>query len=195
MRRSTIRSTRSPTLLRGVLVALVLSLLGGATFAGLSHLIDAAAALRFSIALLAGCYVFWLISRSGASIGRVVAAVGWSAAATALWFSPAALPMYLLTHVALIWLVRSLYFHGGVMAALMDLALSGLGIAVAVWATEQSHSVFLASWCFFLTQSFFVLIPRLQKDRLAPALDDHSQPFLRAQRTAEAALRRMSANH
>jgi hypothetical protein len=176
----------------------VLSLLGGATFAGLSHLVDPATALRLVVALLGGSYVCWLVSRSGARIGRVTSVVGWSAAAIALQFSPIALPLYLLVHVALIWLIRSLYFHTSVLPALLDLALSGFGIAAAVWAAEQSNSVFLASWCFFLVQSFFVVIPRTLKDRSTPSAyppDDVNQPFQRAQRTAEAALRRISANH
>ena len=187
-----------PTLLRGVFVALVLSLLAGATFAGLSHLVAPATALRLVVALLGGSYVCWLVSRSGVRIGRVTSVVGWSAAAIALQFSPIALPLYLLVHVALIWLIRSLYFHKSVLPALLDLALSSLGIAAAVWAAEQSNSVFLASWCFFLVQSFFVVIPRTLRDRskeLAQPPDDINQPFQRAQRTAEAALRRISTNH
>jgi hypothetical protein len=184
-------------LLRGVLVALVLSLVGGATFAGLSHLMDPATALRLVIALLGGSYVCWLVSRSGARVGRITSVLGWSAATVALGFSPVALPLYLLVHVALIWLIRSLYFHTSVLPALFDLALSGLGIAAAAWAAEQSNSVFLASWCFFLVQSFFVVIPQTLKDRSrqpADASDETNQPFQRAQRTAEAALRRISAN-
>lgn len=187
----------SPTLLRGVLVALVLSLVGGATFAGLSHLVDPATALRLVVALLGGSYVCWLVSRSGARIGRVTSVVGWSAGAVALMFSPVALPLYLLVHVALIWLIRSLYFHTSVLPALFDLALGGLGIAAAVWAAEQSNSVFLAAWCFFLVQSFFVVIPQTLNHRTTQptdAADEINPPFQRAQRTAEAALRRISTN-
>ena len=187
-------STPTPSLLRGVLVALVLSLVGGATFAGLCHLMDPATALRLVIALLGGSYVFWLISRSSARIGRLTSIVGWSAAAVALGFSSVALPLYLLVHVALIWLIRSLYFHSSVLPALLDLALSALAIGAAVWAAEQSNSVFLAAWCFFLAQSFFVVIPRTLKNRSTESPDEVNQPFQRAQRTAEAALRRSSAN-
>jgi hypothetical protein len=186
--------TPPPSLLRGVLIALVLSLIGGATFAGLSHLTDPASALRLVIAMLAGSYVFWLISRSDARIGRLTSIVGWTAAAAALGFSSVALPLYLLVHVALIWLIRSLYFHSSVLPALLDLVLSAFSIAAAVWAAEQSNSVFLAAWCFFLAQSFFVVIPRTLKDRSTESSDEVDQPFQRAQRTAEAALRRISAN-
>ncbi len=186
--------TPPPTLLRGVFVALILSLAGGATFAGLSHLTDPASALRLVIALLAGSYVFWLISRSNARIGRLTSIVGWIAATAALGFSSVALPLYLLVHVALIWLIRSLYFHSSVLPALLDLVLSAFGIAAAVWAAEQSNSVFLAAWCFFLAQSFFVVIPRTRKDRSVEPPDEVEQPVQRAQRTAEAALRRISAN-
>ncbi len=186
--------TQPPSLLRGVLVALVLSLIGGATFAGLNHLVDPATALRLVIALLGGSYVFWLISRSDAHIGRLTSIVGWTIATAVLGFSSVALPLYLLVHVALIWLIRSLYFHSSVLPALLDLVLSALGLAAAVWAAEQSNSVFLAAWCFFLAQSFFVVIPRTLKDRSTESPDEVDQPFQRAQRTAEAALRRISAN-
>ena len=73
----------------------------------------------------------------------------------------AALPLaaYVLVHVGLVWLVRSLYYYSGVLPALADLGLSVLGAAFAVWAAQRSGTAWLAFWCFFLAQAFFVLIP------------------------------------
>jgi len=36
--------------------------------------------------------------------------------------------MYLLVHLGLIWLIRSLYFYSSVLSALADLGLGGLGL-------------------------------------------------------------------
>ena len=95
--------------------------------------------------------------------------------------------------VALIWLVRSLYCYSGVLPALADLGLGLLGAAFAVWAAQRSGGAWLAFWCFFLVQAFHVLIPPAVgagTDDGSAAADD---AFARAQRAADAAVRRLSA--
>jgi hypothetical protein len=86
------------------------------------------------------------------------------------WWTAPPLPLYLLIHVAAIWLLRSLYF-----------------------AITRSGSMFLATWCFFLVQALFVAIPprikRVNKYRRdTPA---ESQPFETARRQADQALRQL----
>jgi hypothetical protein len=51
--------------------------------------------------------------------------------------------------------------------------------------------VWLAFWCFFLTQSFHVLIPR-SLAAPGPQARDGDDTFNRAQRAAEDAIRRLS---
>lgn len=181
---------KTPTLLRGVFAAVVLSLTAAAAFSALSHLANPRTALEATIALTAGAYLFWLVSKSETRIGRLTTIVGWSIGAGVLWFGGASLALYLLAHVAMIWLIRALYFHASVLPALIDLGLSALAVGGALWALEQTSSVFLAVWSFYLVQSFFVVIP--QTLVTAPSVPDPT--FQRAQRMAEAALRRISAS-
>jgi hypothetical protein len=176
---------KRPTFLRGVLVALVLALAGAAIFAALSPVFGSNAALRGIITLLGGAYVLYLLSSSRERTGRIVVPALWLAAAAVFWsFLPALLP-FTVAHVGLIWLVRSLYHHSGVLRALGDLALSALSLAAALWALG-SGSVFLTLWCFFLVQGLFVAL--IATDGKAPALaaDDS---FRQARLAAEAALK------
>ncbi len=66
---------------------------------------------------------------------------------------------YVLVHLGLVWLVRSLYYYSGLLPALADLGVTALGAAFAVWAAQRSESAWLVLWCFFLVQAFHVLIP------------------------------------
>ncbi len=113
--------------------------------------------------------------------------------AAVTWCVAPPLPLYLMIHVCAVWLVRSLYFYSGVMPALMDLGLNALSFSAAVWALTRSGSVFLATWCFFLVQALFVVIPPTIKGKTQPernsALD--SENFERARRQADAALRQL----
>ena len=91
--------------------------------------------------------------------------------------------------------MRSLYYHSSVIPALMDLGLSGLGLAAGIWALVQSGSFFLGFWCFFLVQALFVAIPNsMQRNSKEPEWGS-DDAFHRAHRTAEAALRRLSAGN
>ena len=101
------------------------------------------------------------------------------------------LAAYVLVHVGLIWLVRSLYYYSGVLPALADFGLGVLGVVFAVWAAQRTGSAWLAFWCFFLAQSFHVLIPQSLSTRATPGRDA-DDTFNRAHRTAEEAIRRLS---
>jgi hypothetical protein len=97
------------------------------------------------------------------------------------------LPYYLLIHAGGIWLVRSLYFYSGLFPAMLDLALSVLGIAAFVWAISRTGSVFLATWTFFLVQAVFTAIPRTVRRSASAAMPDNAA-FDRARKQADAAL-------
>ena len=177
--------------LRNVGAALVLSLLGGAGFAGLRIVFGPALALESVIAGLAGAYVLYLLAQAPHATGRVVAFSAWLAGtAAALMFAPH-VGVLLCAEVLMVWLVRSLYFHASALAALADLLLCGLALGAGIWAAEQSGSVFMTLWCFFLVQALFVCIPR---NLPRPRADDASQvvdDFSQAHRAAQAAVRRL----
>ena len=112
------------------------------------------------VSLIALAYVGYLLTRSRARVGRITALALSVVVAGVAWGVELPLAFYLIVHVGLIWLIRSLYFYSGVVPALMDLGLSALALTAAVWATLQSGSIFLTIWCFLLVQALHVVIPR-----------------------------------
>ncbi len=182
----------SPSLAAGLGAAFVFSACGAALLAALSPWLGGAAALRAVVALLGFAYAVYVIARSGERVGRLTTLACWLVVAVAAWLAGLPLVGYVLLHVGLAWLVRSLYRYSGLLAALADLGLSLLGAAFAVWAAQRSGSAWLALWCFFLVQAFHALIPpALARGRMAPDAADDG--FARAHRAAEAAVRRLSS--
>ena len=178
-----------PTFLEGVVVAVVASVAGAASFTILGPI--AATGLKIVIAVLGLAYALYLVSRSRERTGRVTTIALWMVAAAATWIVSAPLPLYLVIHAGLVWLIRALYFRSSVVPALMDLGLVALGLASAVWAGVHSGSVFLAIWCFFLIQAAFVAIPKSIRGP-SPSRGNQDESFVRAHRNAETALRRIS---
>jgi hypothetical protein len=188
---------KQPTFLEGVAVALAASFFGSASYAALTWSFPSAGALRLTLAGIGLGYVIYLLSRGRERVGRIAALTVWALAAGTIWLIQPSLPLYVLVHLSLIWLIRALYFHAGVFCALADLGLTGLGLAAAIWAATESGSVFLSIWCFFLVQALFVAIPtRLSRGSGASQPgDDDPDRFQRAHRTAEAAVRKLTSAH
>lgn len=184
---------KRPTLLEGIALALVMSIVGGVVYSALAAYLPAGPALRFLIAAMGLAYAVYLLSRSPARVGRITALAVWVAVAGVLWLAGPSMTLYALVHVGVIWLLRSLYFHSSLLSVLADLGLNGLGLAAALWAALQSGNIFLALWCFFLVQALFVAIPprvgRKDKETQADAQDG----FERAYRAAENAVRNLSS--
>ena len=184
---------KRPGFLHGVIVAAVFGCFASAVVATLTPFIGFGSVIRLVVPALGLAYLLYLMSRSKERLGRVTTLALWSALAVVTWWLAPPLPLYLLIHIAAVWLVRSLYFYSGVIPALMDLGLNALSISAAVWAITRSGSVFLATWCFFLVQALFVVIPPTIKGKTMPerstALD--SENFERARRQADAALRQL----
>ncbi len=184
---------KRPTFFHGVIVAAVLGFFASAIVATLTPFIGLGAVIRMVIPALGLAYLLYLFSRSEERVGRVTTLSLWSAFAAVTWWIAPPLPLYLLTHVGAIWLVRSLYFYSGVLPALMDLGVSTLSISATVWAISRSGSVFLATWCFFLVQALFVAIPpaikSAQKAQRNTVADNEN--FERAKRNADQALRQL----
>lgn len=184
---------KRPSFFHGVIAAAVLGFFASVVVAALTPFVGLAAVIRLVIPALALAYLLYLFSRSDERIGRVTTLSVWAVIAVVSWWVAPALPLYLLIHVAVIWLVRSLYFYSGVMPALMDLGLSTLSVSATVWAISRSGSVFLATWCFFLVQALFVTIPPMIKSRRATdtsAATDNAT-FTNAKRNADKALRQL----
>ena len=184
---------KRPSFFHGVIVAAVLGFFASAVVATLTPFVGFAAVLHLTIPALGLTYLLYLLSRSDERVGRVTTLSVWGVLAAVTWWVAPPLPLYLLIHVGAIWLVRSLYFYSGVMPALMDLGLSALSISATVWALTRSGSIFLATWCFFLVQALFVVIPpamkRTQNEQRNTAVD--SENFEQARRQADQALRQL----
>lgn len=179
------------TFLRGVLVAFALALFSAVAFLALKHVFGTALVLRWVIAASAGLYVVYLLTRSNEKAGRIAVPAVWALATIAIWAMAPGLGGFLLAHVGMIWLVRSLYFHAGVIAAVLDLGLCGAGLLAAVAAALSSSSLFLSVWSFFLVQALFVAIPSVVQPVAPDPADSADERFQRALMTAEAAVRRV----
>lgn len=184
---------KQPTFLNGIVVAVVLAFAASVVVATLTPFMGLGAIIRLLLPGLALAYLLYLLSRSGERIGRITTLSLWSILAAVTWWLAPPLPLYLLIHVAAIWLLRSLYFYAGVFPALLDLGLGALSISATVWAITRSGSVFLATWCFFLVQALFVAIPpavgRPRRAGSNTAADNVA--FEQAKRHADAALRQL----
>ena len=182
-----------PSFFHGVIIAAVFGFFASAVVATLTPFVGLGSVLRLVIPALGLAYLLFLFSRSEERVGRVTTLTFWGLMAVAVWWLGPSLPLYLLIHVAAVWLIRSLYFYSGVMPALLDLGLSTLSIAATVWAITRSGSVFLAIWCFFLVQSLFVTIPPAIKQKHADRRDRavNNERFEQARRQADEALQQL----
>ena len=187
------KTSSRPSFGQSIVVGLVMSVSGAALLTVLASFLGTGTALRTVIALLGLAYVLFLIGKSGERVGRVTTLACWIVAALVAWLAGLPLIAYALVHVGLVWLVRSLYYYSGVLPALADFGLSVLGVMFAVWAARHTGSAWLAFWCFFLAQAFFVLIPASLSGRASERANETDQSFNRAHRAAEAAVRRLSS--
>jgi hypothetical protein len=188
---------KTPSLLHGIGTAFALSVLGGALGFAVAQLAGAETAWRVLAPLLGLLYVLYLFRRSRPRVGRLATLAVWGLVSTAAWLTLPALLPYVAVHAAMIWLIRSLYFYAGALPALADLGLTTSALALGGWAAARSGSAFLALWSFFLVQAFFVFIPvsfRRSAGSIVPAAaTEEDDVFVRAQRSADAALRRLSS--
>ena len=183
-----------PSMLDGVTLAMVISLgaaagsllLGGFIVYGLLFEL-----LLYGAAL---AYLLYLLKRSHARIGRVLVISAWAMISFGCWYFDVALLQQVLIQAGMIWLVRSLYFHGSLTSAALDFGLVSTGLAASAWALVNTGSLAAALWSFFLVQALFCWLPQLAPRQSAgidaPAAQ-HS-PFQTAHRVAENAVRKLS---
>ena len=188
---------KQPTFFEGAGLALIVSIIGAVGFFSLTSLFGSAGVIRLLIAGLFLIYVVYLLSRSRERVGRVTVISAWLLVAGLSWLFVSSFLLYVVIHLGMIWLIRSLYFYSSVLSSLADLALTGFSLAAATWAWSMSHSMFLSIWCFFLVQALFTLIPRqIKKYQNRSTVNiDTDDPFECAHRAAEVALRKLTTTH
>lgn len=175
---------------RGAALGLLASAAGAVAFHACAPWLGHAASFRGVLVLLALASACFALADTQARIGRVVAVAGWLALLAALMTFDPPLPLWLGTTVLALWLTRSLYRYQSLWQAGADAALSLFAVAAGVLALRHSQSLFLALWCFFLVQAATAWIPRGPRSTPPPAGDRYDQ----AQRSAEAALRRLASS-
>ena len=190
---------KKPGLVDGVTVAMIISL--GAAVASLLLGGLIVYGLLFELLLYAAtlAYLLYLLKRSKARIGRVVVIAGWAIISLLCWFFDVALLEQVLLQAGMIWLVRSLYFHGSLFSAALDFGLVSAGLATSAWAMVNTGSLATALWSFFLVQSFFCWLPQLAHQQIGAGQQGAGQQgvtdpshFQSAHRVAEDAVRKLS---
>jgi hypothetical protein len=182
---------RAPGFAEGVTVALASAIAAGALTSVLGSIVGAPLALRVVVAVVGLGYFLYLLAATRARVGRVSALLAWSLLTGVTLALDPPLLLHLCTQVGLAWMLRALRVHRSVLPALADLALATLSVAAAVWAAERTASVSMAAWCLLLVQAACVAIPRRGARRGTAA--SPGEPFALAQRSAEAALRRLAS--
>ena len=185
---------KQPTLFEGICVALIASLIGSSSYTALTTLFYSSWVLKLLVTALSFAYIIYLLSRTSERVGRVTTFGLWGVTATVIWLFDPPFTLYLLFHLGLIWLIRSLYFYASMISALADLALTAMSLAAATWAFIQTDSLFLTIWSLFLVQALFITIPisltrKNKKERISIV---HNAQFQAAYHTAENAIRKLS---
>ena len=182
---------KRPTFIQGIVIAFVLALIAAAAFSTLKLIYASSFILKLLITCFGAFYVIYLLARSAEKTGRLTMPALWLVGAVCAWIFLPGLTLFLLAHVGMIWLIRSLYFHSSILPALLDLGLCALAVVAAIAIALHSHSVFLSVWSFFLVQALFVAIPPIIRSKRDEQTDTMDQRFKRALRTADAAVRRI----
>ena len=178
-----------PTILQGIGVAALLAAATLPLFRVLQHLFDETTAIEVMSVLLCLAYLGYLLGLSRAGAGKISIA----AASVLLLTGAVAAGMpatgLIVLATALIWTVRTLTAYRSLVSAVLDCLLNLASLSAGVWAYGVSGSFAAGTWCFFLTQALFVLIPeRLGRRQPMDETDTADDRFARARRAAEAAL-------
>jgi hypothetical protein len=183
---------KKPTFIHGVVAAIVLAFIASAMVAAVTPFLGLGSVIRLAAPALALAYVLYLFRSSRQRTGRVVTLTLWAALTAITWWTGPPLAAYLLIHAGAVWLIRALYSYSGLIPALIDLGLCAISVLVFSWAFMRTGSVFVATWSYFLVQALWVAIPaKIEGGRAARMQPVTNEPFERARRQADAALRQL----
>jgi len=184
---------KKPRFWREAGVALLLSVVGAVSFHAATLVVGNASALRLLVLGAGLAYALALLLTVPGRSGRLFAMVALVAADVGLIVLDPPFAAWVVVQTFALWLLRSCYFHARPAAALCDAVLCVGAVAAAGVGALHSHSLFLALWAYFLVQALFTLIPEtLGSGARATVTADAASRFDQAERTAEAALRRLT---
>ena len=193
----------SLSFLRGVAIALILSVSASVLYFSMITLFSTGFAIRTTISVVTFGYVLYLLSNAGSSFGKLSFISLYIVCASFLLFAWPLTLDHALFSVGFIWLVRTVYYHSNFFYALADLVFSVVCFTAALGAVAQSHSVFLSFWCFFLAQAlilpilhyfFSKYINRKNNEVKNTNSDNAEQRFYQAHNNAQNALRKLATN-
>ena len=182
---------KGPSYLKGIALALLLATIAGVCFEAFSSVLPSATLARTLVVICAGVYVGFLLRGTVHSAGRLATLVLWLTCAGMAWIFAPTFMVFVASQTALIWLVRTLYYHRSAFGALADLFLSSFAIVFAVATINHTDSFFLTVWVYFLVHSLFVFLPSTSK-RNESAVSSATHNFERASQCAEQAIRKLS---
>ena len=182
-----------PSFFSGVGIAFVLALAGTLAAALVLPWIGATEGLRILATGLTLGYLLYLFRLARASVGHITALLLWFLSTCLLWWVAAPLGVFVLAQAGFLWAIRCFYFHSSVFGALADAVVTGMGLMAAAATLGHSESLGLSIWAFFLIQGLFTYIPNRPFRKRSERFEEQDA-FLRARRTAEEALRRLSLN-
>lgn len=177
----------------GVAIALVSSITVAALFSLISYLLLGGGAFKLLLAGIAFFYILYLLLRTKERTGRITVILIWFVSTLISLVFVQSLFLYVSIQLFMVWLLRSIYFYNSILSALIDLALTGMSVAVAIWAWFVSESMFLTIWCFFLIQALFVFIPKTfaAKEKSESVTTNENDRFEYAYHTAEIAVEKL----
>ena len=149
-------------------------------------------ALRLVAAAAYLAYLVYLVRVRRSRIGSVTQVAVNLILSVVLCFFPASTSAVVFSLTLLLALNRALLFQKSLFSAALDGLVALAGLMFAGYLVNTAGSIPMAIWGFFLVQAPFVLIPPKAGSSLESGKTDaSSDPFVRSQRQAEAALERL----
>jgi len=184
---------KGPGILKGILVAVIASLAAAFLNNILPFIFSSFTSNSLIILTLSLGYLLFLLRYAETKRGRIIVMLTWLALNLGGQLTGISIIELILLQLSFIWVVRSLYFHASIFAAMLDLALIVMASGAAAWTFSQTGSPPAAVWSFFLCQSLFGSIPQFSH-RANSKKHDNNDRFQSAHRIAQAAVRKLSLN-
>lgn len=178
------------TLVEGIGVAVLAVLISLAAGFVIRYFFGWDTVFKTNASLLTIAYLVYLIRKSRFRAGKVALSIGCPVILLAAVYFFKTAEGLLAFETGMVWIVRTILHHSGVLAASADLVLCLISSALAGWAFTAVDSMTAGVWCYFLAQSLWVLIPGSPASkRHAPEKGTDRCRFNRAYESAEEALR------
>lgn len=145
---------------RLIIVGLVLSLLATLSYKAIGNFYVPIESLKAAISLVSLAYISFILKESPLKVGRVSTVFIQSSLQLVLLLSMTSLDVIIGSNLLAIWLVRTFYLHRNLFDSLLDMGFLAAGLAASIWAFNESHSLLLGFWSFFLIQSLMAFISK-----------------------------------